>query len=214
MFSLNDADVHGNRCSILVNDRHTEYTDAIPKPGKGADCSAAALKEFVGEAPGEVSCYTDCSPEYKKSIKIKLGWIHPTSKPYDPKSNTVIETKVNYAKAGTRSTLERGGGDHEWWSYAMRHFLLHDNVRKKAWHKKWKKHFDGLKVPFMAQVSFTLPRKDQKLRPTFASKSVIGVFLGYYLGPGGVFDGQYYVARFCVEQRRDAARSPFLDVTG
>ena len=35
VFSLNDADVHGNRCSILVNDRHMDYTDAIPKPGKG-----------------------------------------------------------------------------------------------------------------------------------------------------------------------------------
>ena len=77
----------------------------------------------------------------------------------------------------------------------MRHHLLHDNVWRKAWHKKWKKHFDGLRIPFLAQVSFTLPRRDQKLRPTFASKSVPGVFLGYYLGPGGVFDKQYYVAR-------------------
>ena len=55
-----------------------------------------------------------------------------------------------------------------------------------------KGHFKGLQIPFGALVDF-MPQNDMKIE-SFGNKTIQGIFLGYHIQPGGLWNGDYIVA--------------------
>ena len=58
--------------------------------------------------------------------------------------------------------------------------------------RRRKGHFKGLNIPFGALVDF-MPHSDIKIE-SFGGKTIQGIFLGYHIQPGGLWDGDYIVA--------------------
>jgi hypothetical protein len=95
---------------------------------------------------------------------------------------------------GTRTTLYQSGLAEKWWPYASRHFCLSDNIYRKAWKNRFGKSFEGPKIPFGALIDFKPSPTRDKPVGKFQARSVPGVFLGYHLGAGGKWKGDFYVA--------------------
>ncbi len=55
-------------------------------------------------------------------------------------------------------------------------------------------HFEGDSFPVGALVDF-MPQNDMKLE-SMRAKTIPGVFVGYYIHPGGLWSGDYLVAEW------------------
>ena len=60
--------------------------------------------------------------------------------------------------------------------------------------RRHKVPFNGQRVPFGALVDFMPIPDKQKERAKLDTKTMLGLFVGYFTQPGGIFQGDYLVA--------------------
>ena len=99
---------------------------------------------------------------------------------------SVASRAVRKVKEGTACVLSQSGWNTEWWDWALLCFCFLRNVQdpvvegQTAWRKRFGSDFPGPKIPFGAQVTYSV----EKVTPP--SKGCIhGVFLGYQQQAGG-----------------------------
>jgi hypothetical protein len=189
----------GERCGLVVFDRATGWISCYAVPDKGAVNATKALAHFAGRDPIQ-SFYTDAAPELEKAAST-LGWEHPTAVPGRPKTNGVAERAVRAVLEGGRAVLEHSGVPQQFWPQACDHWCFSQNVAMRegnsAWNRRHKKgHFKGNLVPFGSLVDFKPSPVYLQKHPLckFSPRALPGVFLGYYLHPGGIWRGEYIVA--------------------
>ena len=130
-----------------------------------------------------------------------MGWVHDTSAPYRHEENSVAERDVRLEKDGIRAALVQAGLPPQWWPLVGEHFSFSLNIEKNegedlsAWQNRHKGHeFWGLKIPCGALCHFRPVQPKRDRLPEFAPRAIPGLFLGYFLQPGGRWTGDYLVA--------------------
>lgn len=192
-----DAGLDGERAGLIIMDAYTRMIAFIPVKDKTAPEAIRALKYFVGEAVVRY-LYTDNSLELASAANT-LGWTHPTSTPYRPQNNSLIERQVRTMVEGTRAALLQSGLPHRFWPLAATHQAVATSLvtapggDESPWKKKNGSDFPGMILPFGALVYFLPPHSHRDDLPKFGPNTVAGIFVGWHLEPGYGFRGDYLV---------------------
>jgi hypothetical protein len=192
-----DKGLAGERSVVVIKDRATKWTSAYPVADKSAEEAVTAFTHFIGSRESVKLFHSDNSPELIKAAK-DMGWPHSTATPGRPETNGVAERAVRAVLEASRSILFHAGLPPAWRPKALRYISVVRNTEgdkgETPWELRHGRKFAGLLIPFGAAVEFkTSPIRDGPGK--FAPKATPGVFVGYYMQPGGQWKGDYLVAR-------------------
>ncbi len=196
-YSERSMGVTGHQAAVVFGDRATGYFEGFPLIGKTTPDTSHALRCFAGSNTLK-RVWTDNSPELIATM-IEAKVVHDLSTQGQPQSNGRAERLVRRTMDGTKTLLLQAGLPGAFWPYAMKAYCFAQNTEMidgdSAWHKRHKQgHFDGPKIPFGALIDFK-PQKDDAKKITKGSPDTVpGVFLGYKIQPGGLWQGEYRVA--------------------
>ena len=189
--------IDDDKYGLVLLDVGSDVCDVLASNAKNATSVHAAIKEFGG-AVTWVYFFSDGAKELKKAATVLGATVHLSSTPYRPESNGVIERRVGVISDGVRCLLGQSGLPHGWWTYAARAFCHGLNVRRNSngmspWHRHCGQPWpDKANFAFGQQVHFRKPlpyKKDEK----FAPRRSLGVFVGWFLLPGGVYKGDMLI---------------------
>jgi hypothetical protein len=126
---------------------------------------------------------------------VDLGICPTTSRPYVSQSNSVVERAIRHVEEGTRTILLHAGLPPQWWPFAAKFFCfacnIDDSQGPSPWDRRHGSQLEGLRCPFGALVDFLPPKPVLERLPKFGPRGTPGIFLGYYIHPGGHFRGEY-----------------------
>ena len=97
---------------------------------------------------------------------------------------------------GGRTSLEQAGLAARWWPHAVKHFCFSCNITEKDGDSPWNKRhqkggFKGPLIPFGSLVDFLPSPTKGKAVAKFEPKAIPGIFVGYFLHPGGIWRGEF-----------------------
>ena len=189
--------VDDDKYGLVMLDVYTDVCDVLASNTKNAAAVLSAVKEFGG-AVRWTYFFTDGAKELKKAAADLGSTVHLSSTPYRPESNGIIERRVGVISDGVRCLLGQSGLPHGWWTYAARAFCHGLNVRKNVngmspWHRRCGQPWpDKDNFAFGQQVHFRKPLR-YKEGEKFAPRGSQGVFVGWFLLPGGVYKGDMLI---------------------
>ena len=187
----------GERDALVVVDRSSEYVDCFPLMTKTADDAHGALLDFFGPSRPKYM-WTDSSPELIRAIK-DMHVPHGKATPSRHQNNGYCERTVRKVIEGARTLLEHAGLPSCFWSFAVRFWCHAHNIKvtdgDSPWNKRHQKgNFDKKKViPFGCVVDYLPKPEVSRAMPKFEGRACQGIFVGYYLQPGGAWKGEYLV---------------------
>ena len=178
-------------------DRYSDYVDCYPLMTKSADDAHGDLLDFFGR--GRPKCmWTDSSPELIRAIK-ELHVPHGKATPSRHQNNAYCERTVRKTAEGASTLLEHAGLPSCFWSIAARFWCHAHNIKvtdgDSPWNKRHNKgQFDLKKViPFGTVIDYLPKPEVLRAMPQFEPRGCQGIFMGYYLQPGGEWKGEYLV---------------------
>ncbi len=196
-YSERSKGVTGHQAAVVFGDRATGWFDGFPIVGKSIHDTTFALLRFQGSDKIK-RAWSDNSPELIATFH-DAKVVHDTSTQGQPQSNGRAERLVRRTMDGTKTLTMQAGLPGAFWPYAMRAYCHAQNIdvikRDSAWNKRHDQgQWDGPLIPFGCLVDFK-PQKDvaQKMSKGVPD-TVPGVFLGYKLQPGGLWQGEYRVS--------------------
>ncbi len=153
--------------------------------------SLSALQQFVGKKDEVAEFYSDDAGELQSAAK-ELGWRTSSATLARPQTNGVIERNVRRVIEGARSAFLHAGFGPKWWSRAVRHFCTANNFTRPvrdgytAWKLRRGSDFNRHMLPCGCLVDFK-PTTQRIIdgQEKFAPKSVPGLFIIYFMLPGG-----------------------------
>ena len=144
--------------------------------------------------------YTDNSLEFGKACE-DLSWNHCTSTPHRSETNGIAERAVRRVKEGTSAVLLQSGLNESWWADSMECYTYLRNVTdllsdgKTPYERRFGQPFKELIIPFGSLVEYhPITAKDQSRIHQFGKKVLPGLFLGYALYVGIIWNGDVLVA--------------------
>ena len=189
--------IDDDKYGLVMLDVATDVCDVLASSTKHATAVLSAVKEFGG-AVKWTYFFTDGAKELKKAAADLGSTVHLSSTPYRPESNGIIERRVGVISDGVRCLLGQSGLPHGWWTYAARAFCHGLNIRKNVngmspWHRRCGQPWpDKDNFAFGQQVHFRKPLP-YKQAEKFAPRGSQGVFVGWFLLPGGVYKGDMLI---------------------
>ena len=185
--------------ATVIKDVATKWRMFAPTGNKSASEARKALSDFVGTNPvGRF--HSDNAGDLLKAALDK-GWVHDTSAPYRHEENSIAEREVGIEKEGVRANLVQAGLPPIYWPLAGPHFAFSLNIEEpledgmSPWASRHRgQPFWGLKIPFGGLCHFRPVQPKRDLMPEFAPRGTPGIFLGWFLLPGGRWKGDYLVA--------------------
>ena len=204
MFAQNEnsTGINEARYAMVIYDLYSGWLSFSAQAKKTAAKAKQALKRF-DPASRIKSFYCDNAPELIQAAR-DLGYSNPTSTPYRSTSNAVAERQNRVVLEGTRTVLSQSGCPTYWWPYAGHHFCFsriitpHPITGVSPFKKRYpeRKDFDGLRLPFGCAVDFRPPDHVLKEMGKFDEQPLPGLFLGYKVPPGGIWNKENCVAWF------------------
>jgi hypothetical protein len=182
--------------ALVVGDRFTGWFEGIPLKTKGVDSTLWGLRKFSGSEK-IVRAWSDNSEELLGAFTT-LGTLHDLALQGRPQSNGRAERLVRSCMDGTKTLLLQAGLPPGFWPYAMKAYSFAQNIDvidgDSAWNRRHNQgQFKGRTIPFGCLVHFK-PQPDKKKKmPKGSPDSVAGVFFGYKVQPGGLWDHEYKV---------------------
>ncbi|MCP4243319.1 MAG: transposase family protein, partial [bacterium] len=189
--------IQGERAALVVKDRGTGWLSCYPVKDKSGDLARQALQHFRGSRNNVRLVYTDGSLELKQAV-AGLGLPHGQSLPERPETNGVAERAVRSVLEGARTALEHAGFPVSCWPFAAKHFAFAYNITWVDGDCPWQRRhqagqFPGKLLPFGCLVSFSPQPSAAGSLPKWGPKGISGLFLGYFLQPGGRWSKGYRV---------------------
>ena len=154
--------------------------------------------------------YTDNSLEFGKSCE-DLTWSHRTSTPHRSETKGIAERAVRRVKEGTSAVLLQSGLDEKWWADSMECYCYLRTIEdllaggKTLYERRLgePKGQEFLLEQWLNIIRFL--QKDQLRLPQFGKKVLPGIFLGYELVAGGIWNGDIPVADLEDLEKLDAS---------
>ena len=112
-----DAGIENLRNRLVMLDVATTYLDCEPLENRDTDMTEMTLRCFAGDARAK-RFYSDNDGGFIAASK-RLHWRHDSSKPHDPQSNGLIESRVRLVKDGARFLLYQAGMPAMCWPWAV-----------------------------------------------------------------------------------------------
>ena len=144
--------------------------------------------------------YTDNSLEFGKACE-DLSWNHCTSTPHRSETNGIAERAVRRVKEGTSAVLLQSGLNESWWTDSMECYIYLRNIQdllsdgKTSYERRFGQPFKGPIIPFGSLVEYhPITAKDQSRIHQFGKKVLPGLFFGYALYAGCIWNGDVLVA--------------------
>ena len=138
--------------------------------------------------------YTDNSLEFGTACE-DLSWNYCTSTPHRSETNGIAETAVRRVKEGTSAVLLQLGLNENWWADSMECFsylrIIQDLLSggKTPYERRFGKPFKEPVITFGSLVEYhPITAKDQSRIHQFGKKVLPGLFLGYDLYAGRIWN--------------------------
>ena len=193
-----DSSINGDKAGIVCYCKGSKWIDLYATGGKSSKEAEDAFIDFEGPWKSITSFYSDDAPELVSAAQSR-GWVVNTATPGRPETNGSAERSVRTVLEGARTALEHSGVPLKFWPYAGRHYCIAHNISHEvAGQTPWDiRHpdmpFKGQIIPFGSLVDFKPSPVKGKIISKFEARSVPGIFLGWFLVPGGRFKGDYLV---------------------
>ena len=136
--------------------------------------------------------YCDNAPELTSACASEL-MLHLSSTPNRPKSNSIIERFIQLIVEGTRCLLFQSGLPPRYWNvwrpepFAWAATRLGQLITEPTrGQRRMALRLGENSLPFGCKVTF---RPAEQAGPKFGPRSEFGIFVGWFLLPGGVFKG-------------------------
>ena len=150
--------------------------------------------------------YTDNFFQFVKACE-DLSWNHCRSE-----THGTAERAVRRVKEGTSAVLLQSGLNESWWADSMECYTYLRNVTdlltdgKTPHERRFGQPFKGFIFPFGSLVEYhPITAKDQSRIHQFGKKVLPGLFLGYALYAGWIWNGDVLVADFEELETMDAS---------
>ena len=195
---------------MVIWDVGTDWIDILPRFARSTDQTKKALQQFKG-TENVASFYCDGAPELKKAT-LELGIMNPTSTPASPETNGRAEAKVKKAKGSTRCAMIQSGFHVTIWEAAATYtgfaFCIvprkrwSTDVEMTAYERRHHQPCEAKMIPFGAMVDFWKTAFPKNAPAPFEARKVPGLFLGWFVLPGGVWSGDYLVVEYAPFQEK------------
>ena len=190
---------NNHRYAVVVQDLATQWIQSYPCKTKTSQETQRSLQKFLEPNRKPKVIYTDSSLECGKACE-DLSWNHCTSTPHRSETNEIAERAVRRVKEGTSAVLLQSGLDEKRWADSMECFTYLRNIQellydgKTPYERQFQMPFNGPVIPFGAMVEYyPISAKDQSRIHQFGRKVLPGLFLGYALYAGGIWNGDVLV---------------------
>ena len=179
----------------MVQDLATQWIQAFPCKTKTSQETQRSLQKFLEPERKPKVIYTDHSLEFGKACE-DLFWNHCTSKRHRSETNGIAERTVRRVKEGTSAVLLQPGLDEKRWADSMEcccylriiQDLLPDGTTPCE--RRFGKPFNGPIIPFGSLLEYhPSSAKDQSRIHQFGKTVLPGLFLGYALHAGRIWNG-------------------------
>ena len=186
---------NNHRYAVVVQDLATQWIQAYPCKNKTSQETQRSLQQFLEPERKPKVIYTDNSLEFGKACE-DLSWNHCTSTPHQSETNGIAERAVRRVKEGTSALLLQSGLNESWWADSMECYTYLRNVTdllsdgKTPHERRFGQPFKGPNIPFGSLIEYhPITAKDQSRIHQFGKKVLPGLFLGYALHAGGIWEG-------------------------
>ena len=138
--------------------------------------------------------YTDNSLEFGRACE-DLSWDHCNSTPHRSETNGIAERAVRRAMEGTSAVLLQSCLDETWWADSMECFTYLRNIQdllfdgKTPNEKELENRLKHRSFLLVHWVSITLFLRKTSPESINLEKVLPGLFLGYALYAGGIWNG-------------------------
>ena len=188
------------RYAVVVQDLATQWIQVYPCKTKTSHETQRSLQKFLEPDRNPKVIYTDNSLEFGKACE-DLSWTHCTSTPHRSETNGIAERAVRRVKEGTSAVLLHSGLNESWWADSMECYTYLRNVTdlfsdgKTPYERRFGQPYKGPIIPFGSLVEYhPITAKDQSRIHQFGKKVLPGLFFGYALYAGGIWNGDILVA--------------------
>ncbi len=173
----------------VLYDRGTDWLDCYPAATRSLDNTVEAFKQWAGPKEKVQSFHCDNAHELIGAAQ-EFGWRIATATTGVPQTNGLTERMVRKSKEGGRCSIaqaricgKRLPGEQERSAFTTTLRLLMEIPPYNQRHGKG--IYKGKKIPCGAFVSFMPQPEILKKQDAFESKTMWGIFVGYYVAPGG-----------------------------
>ena len=182
---------------LNVMDLATRTWYSCPVTFKDALDTFTALNKMKGRAKIK-HVYSDIFSSIRKTVKL-MGINWEACQPGVHHSNAIIERCNQELLNDCRVALFQAGLPACFWTYGspyvshIHNITLDPEDGKSPWFLRYNKHFKGKGIPCGCGVWF-LPAPTKFTNSKAAPERSYGIFLGYRLQPGGLWNGEDLVA--------------------
>ena len=181
---------NNHRYAIVVQDLATQWIQSYPCRTKTSQETHRSLQKFLEPDRNPKVIYTDNSLEFGKACE-DLPWNHCTSTPHRSETNGIAE----------RAVRRVSGLNESWWADSMEWYTYLRNVTdvlsdgKTPYERRFGQPFTGPSIPFGSLVEYhPITAKEESRIHQFGKKVLPGLFLGYVLYAGGIWNGDVLIA--------------------
>ena len=211
VFSASCESRNNDRYAVVVQDLATQWIQAYPRKTKTSQETQRSLQKFLEPDRKPKVIYTDNTSEFGKAWE-DLSWNHCTSTPHRSETNGIAERAVRRVKEGTSAVLLQSGLNENWCAGSMECYTYLRNVAdllsdgKTPYERRFGQPFEGPIIPFGSLVEYhPISAKDQSRIHHFGKKVLPGLFLGYALYAGGIWNGDILVGDIQELETMDAS---------
>ena len=214
-YTLGSKGMDGESEVAVFKDHFTGWTQGFAVRNRESVTLLETIKQFAGSVDRIRVLYSDGGPEVDAALATSQS-IHEISTPGVKQDNGVAERSNQTIEGGARTILLAAGLPTYFWPFAVAHFSFAYNIACRfngsdsSWNLRFKKgQFKGPIIPFGALVDFIQIPSLTQAQSKFSPRAIPGVFMSYFLRPGGIWRGEYCVADLkefsSVDLRRDSA---------
>ena len=191
---------NNHRYAVLVQDLATQWIQAYPCKTKTSQETSRSLHKLLEPERNPKVIYTENSLEFGKACE-DVSWNHCTTTPHRSETNVIAERAVRRVKEGTSAVLLQLGPNESCWADSMECYTYLRNVTdllsdgKTPYERRFGKPFEGPIIPFASLVEYhPITSKDQSRIHQLGKNVLPGLFLGYALYAGGIWQGDVLIA--------------------
>ena len=193
---------HKPKNAFMVKDEYTGLKQMFPLHEKSTKMHEQAFKFLLGHK-NCIMTHSDNSSEITDAL-ANLGIPQSMSEPGVPQTNGVAERANQDILEGARTNLVQAGLPACFGPLSAECYCVNDNISpdsdgesKYYRFHEYKQEFNGWRLPFGCEVIYKPSVTSERLAQNkWAPTSRHGIFVGYELKPGYIFNGAYRVYDF------------------